>query len=76
MGGGQLREMLTTADVNEDGVISHEEFVGAYETISWVRAQVNTSAARKTCRIQSRCWRTGCVQLNDTDCANMERVGL
>ena len=46
----QLREMLTTADLNEDGVISHEEFVGASETISWVRAQVNTSAACKTCQ--------------------------
>ena len=32
--------MIQTADANGDGVISQDEFVAAYGSLEWVRAQV------------------------------------
>ena len=80
--------MLETADVNDfakglllstslkGGAISRDKFIGAYETISWMRAQVNTPAVRLFCRNQVCYFRgAGCVWLYDTDCENVECVG-
>ena len=39
--GFQLREMMQVADLNNDCVISAEEFAIAYGSLPWIRAQVS-----------------------------------